>query len=166
MSIGAVLLTYDRSYACHDEHLLKIYLFVLSGLHLIMAILEMSIVTLSASGTIANPHPRRNIRIPLYITTAVFFLEFAWDVVGVIWAFDPTIDCHKSHTVLLVTRCVLVWNFIGSISFGLYLIFRIGKSKNASPPFLTVVVIVASPISHCGLFKLNQWHGSRFKYTQ
>ena len=130
VSIGVVLLTYDKSYACHDEHLLKIYLFVLTGFHLLMAIMEMSIVMLSASGTIANPRPRRNIRIPLYIITGIFVLEFAWDVVGVIWAFDPTIDCHKSHTVLLVTRCVLVWNFIGSVSVGLYLIFRIGKSMD------------------------------------
>ena len=125
--IGAVLLTYDNSYKCHDEKLLKIYLFVLTGLHLLAAIVEVSVVVTSASGTVANPKPRRNIRIPLYILTAIFTVEFAWDIVGVLWAFDPTIDCHKSHTVLLLTRSVLVWNFIGSATLGSYLILRIGE---------------------------------------
>ena len=91
-------------------------------------------MVISASGTIANPKPRKNIRIPLYILTAIFTVEFAWDIVGVIWAFDPTIDCHKSHTVLMLTRSVLVWNFIGSATLGSYLILRIGKLESQSLP--------------------------------
>ncbi len=120
-------MTYDRSYECNDDHLLKIYLFILSGFHVVAAIVEVSIVVLSASGTIAKPDPRRSICIPLYILTGIFVLEFAWDIVGVIWAFDPAIDCHRSHSVLILARAVLVWNFIGSISFGSYLILKIGK---------------------------------------
>lgn len=120
-------MTYDESYECHDNKILKIYLFILTGFHIAAAIVEVSIVSLSSSGTIANSEPRKNISIPLYILTGIFVLEFAWDIVGVIWAFDPAIDCHKSHSVLLLARGVLVWNFIGSISFGSYLILRIGS---------------------------------------
>lgn len=120
-------MTYDKSFVCNDEHLLKIYLFILVGLHLLMAILEVAVIVLSASGTIANPYPRRHIRFPLYIMVFVFMLEVSWDIVGVVWAFDPSIDCHRSHTVLLVTRFILVWNFFCSGTIGLYLLCRIGK---------------------------------------
>lgn len=120
-------MTYETSYRCHDERLLKIYLFILTALHAVALIVEVSIVAISARGTIANPYPRRNIAIPLYVLTAVFVLEFAWDIVGVIWAFDPAIDCHQSHAVLLLARGVLVWNFMVTIVIGSYMFVRIGK---------------------------------------
>ncbi len=122
------MLTYDSSYKCHDDKLLKVYLFVLAFLHVLAAIVEVSIVCISASGTIANSKPRKKINIPIYILTGIGALEFTWDIVGVIWAFDPTIDCHQSHQVLLLARGVLVWNFIGSVTIGSYLIMRIGKA--------------------------------------
>lgn len=124
--IGVVLLNYDRSYFCHDEKLLKIYLFVLTSIHLLMVLVEMTIVVTSSMGTIANPEPRKNIHIPLYIQMVLFTFEFAWDIIGVIWAFDPTIDCHRSHSVLILSRCILIWNLFTSSTVGFYLIFRIG----------------------------------------
>ena len=126
--IGAVLLTYDQSYVCHDEKLLKIYLFILTSVHLLMLIVEMTIIVTSSMGTIANPEPRRNIHIPMYIQMVLYTFEFAWDIVGVIWAFDPSIDCHRSHSVLILSRSVLIWNLITSSIVGFYLILRIGSN--------------------------------------
>ena len=126
--IGAVLLTYDKSYVCHDEKLLKIYLFILTSVHLLMLIVEMTIIVTSSMGTIANPEPRRNIHIPMYIQMVLYTFEFAWDIVGVIWAFDPSIDCHRSHSVLILSRSVLIWNLITSSIVGFYLILRIGSN--------------------------------------
>ncbi len=140
------MLTYDSSYKCHDDKLLKVYLFVLAFLHVIAAMVEVSIVFISSSGTIANSQPRKKISIPIYILTGIGTLEFAWDIVGVLWAFDPTIDCHKSHQVLLLTRGVLVWNFIGSVTVGLYLIMRIGK---APQHILLANLTIFLPIGIC-----------------
>lgn len=91
-----------------------------------MVIVEMAIVVTSSMGTIANPEPRRNIHIPLYIQIVLFTFEFAWDIVGVLWAFDPSIDCHRSHSVLVLSRTILTWNLLTSSVIGFYLILRIG----------------------------------------
>ena len=124
--IGTIFLTYNNSYHCNDENLLKIYLFVLTGIHICLVIVEVVIVMISARGTISNSEPRKNIHIPLYIQLALFVLAFAWDVVGVVWIFDPSIDCHKSHSVLLLARSILIWNMMMSTSVGMYLFLRIG----------------------------------------
>lgn len=124
--ITVVLVSYDKSYKCNDEKLLKVYLFVLTGLHLCMLMTEIVIVLISSKGTIANPEPRRKLPIALYVQFIIFVIEFAWDIVGVVWAFDPSIDCHQSHQVLLFTRAVLVWNFFISVTVGFYLFLRIG----------------------------------------
>lgn len=92
-----------------------------------MLIIEVIIVIISSRGTIVKSQPRKRLPIVLYIQFIVFIIEFAWDIVGVLWAFDPSIDCHRSHKVLLFTRVVLAWNFIISIIVGLYLFIRIGK---------------------------------------
>ena len=123
-------MTYDQNYFCHDEKLLKTYLFVLASMHLLMVMVEMSIAVISSMGTIANPEPRKSIHIPLYIQMALFIFEFAWDIVGVIWAFDPTIDCHRSHSILILCRTILIWNLLTSSLVGFYLIIRIGTNAS------------------------------------
>ena len=128
--IGGVMMTYDQSYFCHDEKLLKTYLFVLASMHLLMVMVEMAIAVVSSMGTIANPEPRKSIHIPLYIQMALFIFEFAWDIVGVLWAFDPSIDCHRSHSVLILCRTILVWNLLTSSLVGFYLIIRIGSNAS------------------------------------
>ncbi len=92
-----------------------------------MIILEAIVVLISCRGTIANPEPRKRLPILLYIQFGFFVLEFGWDVVGVWWAYDPSIDCHQSHQVLIFTRIVLVWNMCVSLFVGFYMIIRIGK---------------------------------------
>ena len=132
------MLIYDSSkYTCDDEQLLKIYLCVLTGLHICMCLTEMVVVLISAQGTIANPEPRKSIHIALYVQMGFFVLEFAWDVIGVIWAFDPSIECHRSHPLLLLTKIVLVWNITSSLTVALYMVLRIGLCRLAcccNPP--------------------------------
>ena len=120
---------YNRSYKCNDEKVLKLYLFVLTGLHFCMMVIEVVIIVISSRGTIANPKPRSGLPKALYIQLTFFVLEFAWDIVGVLWAYDPSIDCDQSHQVLVFIRAVLVWNFIISVSVGLYLFIRIGTQS-------------------------------------
>lgn len=136
--VGYVMLIYDSSkYICDDEQLLKIYLFVLTGLHICMCLIEMVVMLISARGTIANPEPRKSIHIALYVQTGFFVLEFAWDIIGVVWAFDPSIECHRSHPILLLTKAVLVWNIASSLTVALYMVLRIGLCRLAcccNPP--------------------------------
>ena len=123
------MLTYDKGYSCDDEKLLKAYLSVLVGAHFCMCLIELSVVLISARGTIANPAPRKRLPIALYVQSIFFVLEFAWDIVGVLWAFDSTIDCPSSHSILILTRAILVWNLISSIVIGSYMILRIGLCR-------------------------------------
>lgn len=94
-----------------------------------MVMVEITIVVISSMGTIANPEPRRRIHVPLYIQMTMFVFEFGWDIVGVVWAFDPDIDCHRSHSVLILSRIILVWNLLTSSVVGVYLIARLGINK-------------------------------------
>ena len=121
-----MLVDYDKEYHCDDERLLKIYLIVLLGVHVLMCVVAVVIAIFSARGTIANPTPRNKLAWLLYIQTVLFLLELVWDCVGVVWAFDPSIDCRASHKVLLFVRFVLVWNLFSSIVVFGYLIVRIG----------------------------------------
>ena len=137
--ITLVLIYYDKNYKCKDENLLKIYLYVLGALHAIMLLIEVVIVVISSRGTIADPNPRRFLPYAFYVQLIVFLMEFSWDVVGVVWAYDPRIDCDRSHQVLIFTRIVLVWNMIISGSVGTYLFVRIGKSYPTSSHVLLSV---------------------------
>ena len=132
-----MLLTYEQKYSCHDEKLLKIYLFILTSIHLLMVMVEVTIVVISSMGTIANPEPRRRIHVPLYIQMTLFVFEFSWDIVGVVWAFDPTIDCHHSHSVLILSRFILVWNLFTSSMMWIYLIIRLG-----------IIILMTTKIRH------------------
>ena len=77
----------------------------------------------------ANPAPRKNIYIMLYVEAVVFVLKFAWDVVGVLWAFDPSIDCPSSHPILILARTMLLWNLLTSITMALYAFLRIAVCR-------------------------------------
>ena len=94
-----------------------------------MCVIEAIVISLSARGTMADPAPRKNISVMLYVETAVFVLKFSWDVVGVLWAFDPSIDCEKSHPILVLTRTVLIWNLLASIIMALYVFVRIAVCR-------------------------------------
>ena len=80
----------------------------------------------SARGTIADPQPRAKLTWLLYIKTLLFFAELIWDCVGVVWAFDPTIDCPASHKMLIFVRIVLIWNLFSTVVVVLYMSVRIG----------------------------------------
>lgn len=126
LAISIVLVFFSSAGNCGELWLLKVYLFVLLTLHGMMGIIELSGLIVSARGTIANPSPRRHIHIVLYVLTACFMIEFAWDIVGFFWAFDPDLECGKQHNLLLFVRCLLVWNTWTSVVVTGYMFFRIG----------------------------------------
>ena len=90
-----------------------------------MCIIEVIIIMLSASGTIANPAPRKNIAIVLYIEAVVFVLKLGWDIVGMMWVFDRTIKCDISNAFLSLARFIVIWNLLLSTAMASYAIFRI-----------------------------------------
>lgn len=87
---------------------------------------QLLVVAISAQGTIANPNPRRHIQWVLYIQMILIVVEFTWDCMGAVWAFDPAINCPSSNHVLIFTRFILVWNIFSAISIVIYLLIRIG----------------------------------------
>ncbi len=124
-----MVLTYDRQYTCDDERMLKVYLYVLIVMHICMCLIELSVVMTSARGTIADSEPRSGLRIALYVQTAFFVIKVSWDIVGVLWAFDPSIDCPSSHTLLKLVRGILIWNLLSSVAIGFYMFLRIGVCR-------------------------------------
>ena len=132
-SIVYVLVDYDKQYHCDDEHLLKIYIITLMGLQIVAVFIQLLVIIVSSRGTIANSHPRRHLKWLLYVQTVVFIVELIWDIVGVVWAFDPTIDCSSSHQVLILARIVLIWNLISSVSIATYVLIRIGVCELVCP---------------------------------
>lgn len=132
--ISVVLVFFSSIGNCGELWLLKVYLFVLLALHGTMGIVELSGLIVSARGTIANPHPRRHIHIVLYVLTTCFIVEFAWDIVGFFWAFDPDLECSKQHNLLVFVRCLLVWNTWTSIVATGYLFIRIGVIRCCCMP--------------------------------
>ena len=120
-----MLLFFNKDYKCNDHKLIEVYLYILSGIHLFMCLIEVIIIMLSASGTIANPAPRKNIAIVLYIEAVVFVLKLGWDIVGVMWVFDKSIKCDISNAFLLLSRLILIWNLLLSTVMASYAIFRI-----------------------------------------
>jgi sn1-specific diacylglycerol lipase len=126
---GYVLNSYDRDYRCDDEKLLRVYLCILTGIHIAMCLVEVATISISARGTMADPSPRKNISIALYVEAGVFVLKFTWDVIGVLWAFDPSIDCPDSHPILVLARSVLLWNLFTSIAMALYAFVRIAVCR-------------------------------------
>ena len=126
---GYILNTYDRDYRCEDEKLLRLYLCILTGVHIAMCLIEVVTISISARGTMADPSPRKNISKVLYVEAGIFTVKFAWDVVGVLWAFDPSIDCPDSHPILILARCVLLWNLFASVAMALYAILRIAVCR-------------------------------------
>ena len=132
-SIVYVLVDYDKQYQCDDEHLLKIYICTLMGLQIVAVFIQLIVIIVSSRGTIADSQPRRYLKWILYIQTVVFVVELIWDIVGVIWSFDPTIDCSSSHQVLILARIVLTWNLISSVSIATYVLIRIGVCELVCP---------------------------------
>lgn len=94
-----------------------------------MCVVEVATISISARGTMANPAPRKNVSIALYVEAVVFVLKFSWDIIGVLWAYDPSIDCPSSHPILILTRTVLIWNLLTSIGMALYAVIRIAVCR-------------------------------------
>ena len=125
-----MLFFFDKKHSCGDERILHLYLLVLSSLHLVMMVLEFTVIIISGRGTISTPEVRRWICIPLYIQTFIHVIEFAWDIAGILWIFDPAIDCHQHHSVLILTRIVLLWNMLAFVVMTSYLLIRVGFCRS------------------------------------
>ena len=133
--ISLTLGSYERQYGdCDTEHLLRAYLIVLITVHCVMIIAEIAIAFVSARGTIANSEPRRHIPYLLYGKMLFFAFEVGWDMVGVVWAFDPSINCKSNNSLLALSRFLLIWNFFFSLIFAMYMILKILCSKGCNPP--------------------------------
>ena len=83
-------------------------------------------IIISAQGTIANPEPRRHIQWILYIQLILLVVEVAWDLVGAVWTFDPSIKCSPFSHLLIFTRFILIWNITTTFIIFTYLLIRIG----------------------------------------
>lgn len=125
-SMVYVLLDYDREYKCDDEHLLRIYIVILMGIEAVLTLSNVIVVIISSRGSIDDNRPRRHLPLVLYVQTALLVIHFGWDCVGVVWAFDPSIDCPFSHKVLVLVRIVLIWNTASSVIGASYLVVRVG----------------------------------------
>jgi len=99
-----------------------------------MIIAEVTIAAVSARGTIANPLPRRHLPYFLYGKMLLFAFEVGWDMVGIIWAFDPALNCKSSNSLLALSRFLLIWNCIFTVIFTTYIIFKILCTKGCEPP--------------------------------
>ena len=64
----------------------------------------------------------------------MFAFEVGWDMVGIVWAFDPSLNCNSSNSLLVLSRFLLIWNCIFSVIFTLYMILKILCSKGCKPP--------------------------------
>ena len=89
-----------------------------------MIIAELTIAVISSRGTIADPEPRRHIPYLLYGKMLFFLFEIGWDMLGIVWAFDPSLNCKSSNSLLVLSRFLLIWNCIFSVIFALNLIFK------------------------------------------
>ena len=133
--ISLTLGSYEKQHDnCDTEHLLQAYLIVLVVIHGIMIFAELSIALMSARGTIANPQPRRHIPYLLYGKMLFFAFEVGWDMVGIAWAFDPSLNCKSPNSLLKLARFLLIWNCVFSVIFALYMLFKILCSKGCKPP--------------------------------
>ena len=95
---------------------------------------ELTIALVSSRGTIANPEPRRHIAYLLYGKMLLFAFEVGWDMVGIVWAFDPDLSCKSSNPLLALSRFLLIWNCIFSVFFAVYMILKILCTKGCKPP--------------------------------
>ena len=95
---------------------------------------ELTIAAISSRGTIANPEPRRHITYFLYGKLLLFAFEVSWDMVGIVWAFDPNLNCKSSNSLLALSRFLLIWNCIFSVFFAAYMVLKIFCSKGCKPP--------------------------------
>lgn len=133
--ISFTLGSYEKSKdTCDKEHLLRAYLIVLVVIHGLMIMAELTIAVVSSRGTIANPEPRRHIPYMLYGKMLLFTFEVGWDMVGIFWAFDPSLECNSSNSLLMLSRFFLIWNCIFSVMFALYMILKILCSKGCKAP--------------------------------
>lgn len=160
--ISIVLVFFSSVGNCGELWLLKVYLFVLLALHGTMGLVELSGLIISARGTIANPSPRRHIHIVLYVLTTCFIVEFAWDIVGFLWAFDPDLECDKQKNLIIFVRCLLVWNTWTSFFVTVYMFIRIGMIHCCCMPNLMRFEEVAPSESYGGR-RLSRLSSNEFK---
>ena len=132
--ISFALGLYESRSSCDVEHLLRAYLLVIIGVHCVMIALELVIAFVSSRGTMANDSPRRYLPYLLYVEMTLFAFEVAWDIVGIFWAFDPSLSCEASNSLLALSRFLLIWNFIFAFLITGYMAVQIVCGKCCKPP--------------------------------
>lgn len=130
-----ILITYNGKYRCNEENLLKAFVIILMAIQFLSCAIQAAAIFTSARGTISNPAPRRHLRWVLYIQTIVFVVELIWECVGLVWTFDPSLDCSSSHAILVVTRVILIWNVVMSIFAAIYMSLRMGLCRRIPKRF-------------------------------
>jgi len=132
--ISLTLIVYESTSSCDVEHLLQAYLIVLIAIHSMMIVIELIIAFVSSRGTMAKSSPRKYLPYLLYTETLFFAFETAWDMVGIFWAFDPTLNCESSNSLLALSRFLLIWNCIFAFLIITYLVFQIVCGKCCKLP--------------------------------
>ena len=132
--ISIALGVYESRSICDVEHLLQAYLIVLIAVHSVMIALELVIAFVSSRGTMSNSSPRKYLHYLLYAEMLFFAFEAAWDMVGIFWAFDPSLSCESTNSLLALTRFLLIWNCIFAFLISTYMIVQIVSGKCCKPP--------------------------------
>ena len=124
-----ILVSFSGKHRCYEQKLFKFYIFTLMYIQFVSCLIQLAIMLVSGTGTIANPRPRRFIKWIIYLHTVVFAIEFIWESVGIVWVFDPILSCATSHFVLRMTRFILLWNLFISLFTALYMFLRTSLQK-------------------------------------
>lgn len=132
--ISLTLGVYESTSSCDVEHLLQAYLIVLIAVHSMMIVLELIIAFVSSRGTMSNSSPRKYLAYLLYTELLFFVFEAAWDMVGIFWAFDPSLNCESNNSLLALSRFLLIWNCIFAFLITTYLVVQIISGKFCKPP--------------------------------
>ena len=99
---------------------------LLCGIHVTLIIVEVIIIVMSKRGTISDSKPRKNLHWALNAQMMMYLVHLMWSMVGMIWTTSQDVDCHDSHSMVVVVRSALVLNFLSSWCLVVYLVNRSG----------------------------------------
>jgi len=112
VALASVLAAHnDLLYQCETGHLLRFY-YVGTLLLLSIAIfLCISIIYISAHGTVADDRPRARLPCLLYVRTVLLVPDFVWIAVGTKWAFrdEAGTDCPMDAVAVVCSVVIVSW---------------------------------------------------------
>ncbi|KAL8597649.1 hypothetical protein ACOMHN_031584 [Nucella lapillus] len=118
ITIAVLFGIHHGSFGCPNGHLLRNYYIgaiVILSIGIIHTAITMGI---SMRGTIRDDHPRRHIKVFLYLKAAILLPEAAWVIVATYWAFGYSYTCDWSvywavRGAVICAWIVGFWIFVG-----------------------------------------------------